>query len=318
MVILSEKETSLLKKPTTILVSSALAAALTFTPSTASLPLEQATVQAAYTETAINTKGSVTGISQLPVRKTPSLSAARLGSIKRYGTMTVRTSFTVGGSKWYKIQWGAGVAYVPAAYVKLSTAEVAFKKTAYVAPSSVYLKSRSLTTSSNVAFLRQGVKLETSSYRYTGSTRWYKATIGTKTGYIMAKHVTFTAPASGVLSETNKERQAAGLTTLAASSEANRVAQVRADEMARTGQFSHQLRENGSPGDTLDAYNVSYRGWGENIYMGSSDPGQAVDAWMNSSGHRANILNGRFTHLGVGTAKNAQGSTIHVQVFLTK
>lgn len=294
-----------------------LATALVFAP-VASLPIEPATVQAAYTETAINTKGSVTGISQLNVRKTPSSSATSLGKIVRNGTMMIRTTFTTNGESWYKIQWGNGYAYVPQKYITLSTAEVAFKKTAYVAPSSVYLKSRPLTTSSNVAFLRQGVKLETISYRYTGSTRWYKVATGTKTGYIMAKHVTFTAPASGVLSETNKERQTAGLSLLAASSEANRVAQVRADEMARTGQFTHQLRENGSPGDTLDAYGVSYRGWGENIYMGSSDPIQAVHAWMNSSGHRANILNGRFTHLGVGTAKNAQGQTIHVQVFLTK
>lgn len=232
--------------------------------------------------------------------------------------MMVRTSFTTNGARWYKIQWGTGYGYVPATYIKLSTAEVAFTKATYVAPSSVYLKSRPLTTSSNVVFLRQGMKLETISYRYTGTTRWYKVNIGTKTGYILAKHITFKAPTSGVLAETNEERQTAGLSALAASSEANRVAQVRADEMARTGQFSHQLRENGSPGDTLDAYDVSYRGWGENIYMGSSDPLQAVNAWMNSSGHRANILNGNFTHLGVGTAKNAQGSTIHVQVFLTK
>lgn len=308
-----KKETFLLKKRTGFI----LATTLLFAP-VATLPLELTTVQAAYTETTINTKGSVTGISQLPVRKTPSLSASRLGVIKRDGTMTVRTAFLVNGTKWYKIQWGAGVAYVPAAYVKLSTAEVAFKKTAYVVPSSVYLKSTPLATSSNVAFLRNGTKLETSAYRYTGSTRWYKVTTGTKTGYLMAKHVTFTAPASGVLSETNKERLAAGLSTLAASTEANRVAQVRADEMARTGQFSHQLRENGSPGDTLDAYNVSYYGWGENIYLGSNDPSRAVDAWMNSSGHRANILNSSYTHLGVGAAKNAQGSTIHVQVFLTK
>lgn len=306
-----------MKKPTAILVATVLATTLTFVPP-ASLPLEQATVQAAYTETAINTKGSVTGISQLNVRKTPSSSATSLGKIVRNGTMMIRTTFTTNGERWYKIQWGNGYAYVPQKYITLSTAEVAFKKTAYVAPSSVYLKSRPLTTSSNVVFLRHDMKLETSSYRYTGSTRWYKATIGTKTGYIMAKHVTFTAPTSGVLSETNKERQTAGLSVLTASNEANRVAQVRADEMARTGQFSHQLRENGSPGDTLDAYDVSYRGWGENIYMGSSEPTQAVSAWMNSSGHRANILNSRFTHLGVGTAKNVQGSTIHVQVFLTK
>ncbi|WP_215189794.1 CAP domain-containing protein [Exiguobacterium sp. s6] len=307
-----------MKKPASVLLAAALATAFTFTPPTTPLTVNPTTVEASYRETAVNTKGSVTGISQLNVRKTPSSSATSLGKLVRNGTMMVRTSFTTNGARWYKIQWGTGYAYVPAAYVKLSTAEVAFTKTTYVAPSSVYLKSRPLTTSPNVVFLRQGMKLETISYRYTGTIRWYKVRVGTKTGYILAKHITFRAPASGVLGETNEERQAAGLSALSASSEANRVAQVRADEMARTGQFSHQLRENGSPGNTLDAYNVSYRGWGENIYMGSSDPTQAVNAWMNSTGHRANILNGNFTHLGVGAAKNAQGSTIHVQVFLTK
>ncbi|WP_215192155.1 CAP domain-containing protein [Exiguobacterium sp. s7] len=306
-----------MKKPASVLLAAALATAFTFTPPTP-LTVNPTTVEASYRETAVNTKGSVTGISQINVRKTPSSSATSLGKLDRNGTMMVRTSFTTNGARWYKIQWGTGYAYVPAAYVKLSTAEVAFTKTTYVAPSSVYLKSRPLTTSPNVVFLRQGMKLETISYRYTGTTRWYKVRVGTKTGYILAKHITFRAPASGVLAETNEERQAAGLSALSASSEANRVAQVRADEMARTGQFSHQLRENGSPGNTLDAYNVSYRSWGENIYMGSSDPTQAVSAWMNSTGHRANILNGNFTHLGVGAAKNAQGSTIHVQVFLTK
>lgn len=306
-----------MKKPASVLLAAALATAFTFTPPTP-LIVNPTTVEASYRETAVNTKGSVTGISQLNVRKTPSSSATSLGKLVRDGTMMVRTSFTTNGARWYKIQWGTGYAYVPAAYVKLSTSEVAFTKTTYVAPSSVYLKSRPLTTSPNVVFLRQGMKLETISYRYTGTTRWYKVRVGTKTGYILAKHITFRAPASGVLAETNEERQAAGLSALSASSEANRVAQVRADEMARTGQFSHQLSENGSPGNTLDAYNVSYRSWGENIYMGSSDPTQAVSAWMNSTGHRANILNGNFTHLGVGAAKNAQGSTIHVQVFLTK
>ncbi|WP_214754052.1 CAP domain-containing protein [Exiguobacterium sp. s16] len=306
-----------MKKPASVLLAAALATAFTFTPPIP-LTVNPTTVEASYRETAVNTKGSVTGISQINVRKTPSSSATSLGKLDRNGTMMVRTSFTTNGARWYKIQWGTGYAYVPAAYVKLSTAEVAFTKTTYVAPSSVYLKSRPLTTSPNVVFLRQGMKLETISYRYTGTTRWYKVRVGTKTGYILAKHITFRAPASGVLAETNEERQAAGLSALSASSEANRVAQVRADEMARTGQFSHQLRENGSPGNTLDAYNVSYRSWGENIYMGSSDPTQAVSAWMNSTGHRANILNGNFTHLGVGAAKNAQGSTIHVQVFLTK
>ena len=271
----------------------------------------------AYYETSINTTGYVTNISQLNVRQSPSLSAKRLALIPRDGSMRVRTSFQLDGVRWYKIQWGSGYAYLPAKYVRLSTAEVKFTKPTYVKPSSVYLKSRPLTTSSNVKFVRQGTELETVSYRYTGTSRWYKVRYGSYTGYILANHVSFTSPVN-VLTETNKERHAAGLSLLAASSEANRVAQVRADEMARTGQFSHTLKESGTPGDTLDAYGVSYRGWGENIYKGSSDSVRAVDAWMNSSGHRANILNANYTHLGIGKATDAQGLTIHVQIFLTK
>ena len=273
------------------------------------------TVQAAYTETAVNTKGSVSGISQLNVRKTPSATATSLGKVARGGTMTVRTTFTSNGTRWYKIQWGSGYAYVPQKYVTLSTADVVFKKTAY-AVNGLDVKSRPLTTASNVTSLQKGDSLTTLSYRYSGTTRWYKVQSGSSIGYVQASQLTFSAPVANVLTETNIERKAAGLSALAASSEANRVAQVRADEMARTGQFSHQLRENGSPGDTLDKYNVEYYGWGENIYMGSSSPAIAVDAWMNSSGHRANILNKSYTHLGIGTAKNAKGSTIHVQVFL--
>ncbi|WP_215145569.1 CAP domain-containing protein [Exiguobacterium qingdaonense] len=271
----------------------------------------------AYYETSVNTTGYVTKISQLNVRQSPSMSAKRLALIPRDGSMRVRTSFQLDGMRWYKIQWGNGYAYLPAKYVRLSTAEVKFTKTTYVKPSSVYLKSRPLTTSSGVKFVRQGAVLDTISYRYTGTTRWYKVRYGTHTGYILAKHVRFTSPVN-VLTETNVERKAVGLSLLDASSEANRVAQVRADEMARTGQFSHTLKENGTPGDTLDAYGVSYRGWGENIYKGSSDPVRAVDAWMNSSGHRANILKAHYTHLGIGKATDKKGSTIHVQIFLTK
>lgn len=290
---------------------------LTFIVSLSTTLSQQPVVAYAYTEVSVNTKGYVTNISKLYARPTPSLGAPRLNAIPRDGSMRVRTTFFVNGERWYKIQWGSGYAYVPGDYVRLSTAEVSFTTPTFVKPSSVYVKSAPLTTSSNVKFLRHGTALETISYRYTGTSRWYKVRYGSYVGYLQAKHVSFTSPVN-VLTETNKERQAAGLSLLAASNEANRVAQVRADEMARTGQFSHTLKENGTPGDTLRAYGVSYRGWGENIYKGSSDPVRAVDAWMNSSGHRANILNANYTHLGIGKATDSQGSTIHVQIFLTK
>ena len=75
-------------------------------------------------------------------------------------------------------------------------------------------------------------------------------------------------------------------------------AQVRAEEIVTS--FSH-TRPNGSSFSTaLKEQNVSYRGAGENIAWGQRSPEEVVNAWMNSAGHRANILNERFTTIGVG------------------
>lgn len=96
----------------------------------------------------------------------------------------------------------------------------------------------------------------------------------------------------------NAERQKAGLAPLTLDKKVTAASQVRAEEIRQS--FSH-TRPNGSNFATaLREQNVSYRRAGENIAWGQPSPEAVVNAWMNSSGHRANILNKNFTKIGVG------------------
>ncbi len=97
----------------------------------------------------------------------------------------------------------------------------------------------------------------------------------------------------------NKERTANGLRPVTATNSAlNSAAAKRAQEQASS--FSH-TRPNGSSWTTvLSEYGVSYRTAGENVAYGQRTAQEVMNAWMNSSGHRANILNGNYTELGVG------------------
>ena len=62
----------------------------------------------------------------------------------------------------------------------------------------------------------------------------------------------------------------------------------------------HESPTYGSPFEMLTSFGISYRAAGENIAMGYSTPEAVINAWMNSSGHRANILNANYTTIGVG------------------
>lgn len=96
----------------------------------------------------------------------------------------------------------------------------------------------------------------------------------------------------------NAERAKAGLSALRMDTTVNAAAQVRAQEIVQS--FSH-TRPNGTKCFTaLAQAGVSYRGAGENIAYGQSSAAAVVNAWMNSEGHRANILNASFTTIGVG------------------
>ena len=104
--------------------------------------------------------------------------------------------------------------------------------------------------------------------------------------------------ASQVAALVNAVRAQHGLAALTVDTKVQRAAQVRAVETAQS--FSH-TRPNGSSFSTaLTEAGVTYRTAGENIAYGQSTPQAVVDAWMNSSGHRANILSSSYTTIGVG------------------
>ena len=104
--------------------------------------------------------------------------------------------------------------------------------------------------------------------------------------------------ASQVVALVNAERAKQGLSALTIDTKVQQAALVRAKESAQS--FSH-TRPNGSSFSTaLTEAGVSYHTAGENIAYGQSTPQQVMNAWMNSSGHRANILNANYTTIGVG------------------
>lgn len=103
---------------------------------------------------------------------------------------------------------------------------------------------------------------------------------------------------NAVLFWTNTERARHGLSALRAADALDKAADTRAAELVRS--FSH-TRPNGSKWSTvLGANGISYSSAAENIAAGNADPCDAVYSWMNSDGHRSNILSSKYTHLGVG------------------
>jgi uncharacterized protein YkwD len=69
------------------------------------------------------------------------------------------------------------------------------------------------------------------------------------------------------------------------------------------------------PHDRLAAVGYQWQAYAENVAYGQASPASALDAWMHSSGHRANILNASLTELGTGYARDANGRPYYVQVF---
>lgn len=102
----------------------------------------------------------------------------------------------------------------------------------------------------------------------------------------------------------NKERASKGLSPLTLNTELSRVARIKSEDMRDNGYFNHNSPTYGSPFDMMKSFGISYRTAGENIAMGQQSPEAVVTAWMNSDGHRANILNANFTQIGVGYAAN--------------
>ena len=119
-----------------------------------------------------------------------------------------------------------------------------------------------------------------------------------------------------VLDLTNRERQRAGLGPLRVNAPLMRAARAHSANMARQRRLGHELDGKG-PGERLQEVAYAHAGWGENCAAGQETPAQAMQSWMSSEGHRANLLNPAFTEIGIGIAPREEGGHYFTQVFGT-
>lgn len=120
-----------------------------------------------------------------------------------------------------------------------------------------------------------------------------------------------------VLDLINNQRGENGLKPLEIDYEVQRVAKIKAQDMVDNNYFAHESPVYGTPFNMLNSFKISYKTAGENIAGNSTNSG-AVTAWMNSQGHRANILNQSFTYTGIGVVSSKKYGKIYVQMFIGK
>ena len=151
---------------------------------------------------------------------------------------------------------------------------------------------------------------KTSTNANTGTRRSKTAPAPTPAPEKPAKPVQTTPDASisaieqAVLDLTNAERQKAGLQPLQADRNLMNSARQKSTDMASNNYFSHTSPTYGSPFDQMKANGVTYKSAAENIAMGQRTAEEVVKGWMESPGHRQNILTPEFTHIGIGYDKN--------------
>lgn len=121
-----------------------------------------------------------------------------------------------------------------------------------------------------------------------------------------------------VVKLTNQERTQRGLSKLKVDKELSNMAGAKAKDMKDNGYFDHNSPTYGSPFDMMDQFGISYTSAAENIAAGQSTPQEVVDGWMNSSGHRANILNENYTYIGIGHVEGGSSGHYWVQEFIKK
>lgn len=117
----------------------------------------------------------------------------------------------------------------------------------------------------------------------------------------------------------NVERAKNGLQTLTANWEVSRVARYKSQDMINKHYFAHQSPTYGSPFVMLDNFGIKFSAAGENIAYGQTTPNEVMYGqygWMNSAGHRANILSPAYNQIGVGVAKAANGTLYWTQMFI--
>lgn len=215
------------------------------------------------------------------VRSGPSTDFGRIGGLSGGEPIQVTGIADTG---WYQIQYNGATAYVAASYL--------MDEASYQAMLAEEEAARQQAASEAAA--QQQPQQEIQQQQMEVNADDYKAQ---------------------VVAIMNQERSAAGIGGISQNASLDAVAQIRAQEIVAS--FSH-TRPNGSSCFTvLDENGIAYMTAGENIAAGYGTPADVMNGWMNSEGHRANILNGSFGQVGIGyyTDPNSVYGTFWVQVF---
>ncbi|MBC2856994.1 hypothetical protein H3N56_11175 [Cetobacterium sp. 2A] len=117
-----------------------------------------------------------------------------------------------------------------------------------------------------------------------------------------------------VLKMVNKERRDRGLKPIKLNKKLNKISKIKSDDMYINNYFNHNSPSYGSPFDLMKKYNIKYRTAAENIAKGQDTPEYVVKCWMDSKGHRQNILNPRFEEMGI--SRDEYGDNIWTQMFI--
>jgi uncharacterized YkwD family protein len=116
----------------------------------------------------------------------------------------------------------------------------------------------------------------------------------------------------------NQERINAGVKPLKLANDVSYVARVKSKDMRDHDYFDHTSPVYGSPFDMMDDFGLTYRTAGENIAAGQSTAVNVMNSWMNSEGHRNNILNPNFTEIGIGYVEGGDYGSYFTQMFMTR
>lgn len=119
-----------------------------------------------------------------------------------------------------------------------------------------------------------------------------------------------------IISLTNRERVNRGLPALRSSNALNNACQSHANDMARNRFLSHTGSDGSNGGQRARRNGLGWSAWGENVAAGQRGSAEVVNAWMSSSGHRANILNARYNAIGVGLQQASNGTIYFCQIFV--
>ncbi|MGE7184368.1 CAP domain-containing protein [Peribacillus sp. NPDC006672] len=119
-----------------------------------------------------------------------------------------------------------------------------------------------------------------------------------------------------VLSLVNEERSKSGLPSLEMDTAVSNIANMKSEDMRDKNYFNHTSPSYGSPFDMMKSFGISYKYAGENIAAGQPSADAVMKSWMNSPGHKANILNKNYTHIGIGHATGGKYSHYWTQQFI--